>query len=85
MVIFRLNVVSEMANMICGSACSLMNKKNKVLDLRVAPSTSINGESIDISKTELQNTYTADITTQFGSLSINFSFKRGDSKWMSII
>lgn len=80
-----LNVVSEMANMISGSACSLMNKKNKVFGLRVAPPTTINGESINISKTELENTYTADITTQFGILSMNVGFKRGDSKWMSII
>lgn len=80
-----LNVTSELSNMIAGSACSLINKKNSVYGLRVAPPTTINGESINISKTELENTYTADITTKYGILSMNIGFKRGASKWTSII
>lgn len=80
-----LNVMSEIANMFAGNACSMINKKNKLLGLRVAPPTTFHGESINISKAELENTYSAHVKTQFGDLFINIGFKRGDGEWMSII
>jgi DNA-binding NarL/FixJ family response regulator len=80
-----LNVMSEIANMFAGNACSMINKKNKLLGLRVAPPTTFHGESINISKADLENTYSAHIKTQFGDLSINIGFKRGEGEWMSII
>ena len=80
-----LNVMSEIANMFAGNACSMINKKNKLFGLRVAPPTTFHGESINISKAELENTYSANVKTQFGDLSINIGFKRGDGEWMSII
>lgn len=80
-----LNVMSEIANMFAGNACSMINKKNKIFGLRVAPPTTFHGESINISKAELENTYSAHVETQFGDLSINIGFKRGDGEWMSII
>lgn len=80
-----LNVMSEIANMFAGNACSMINKKNKLFGLRVAPPTTFHGESINISKAELENTYFANVKSQFGDLSINIGFKRGDGEWMSII
>ncbi|MBW6409094.1 response regulator [Clostridium weizhouense] len=80
-----LNVVAEMANMFGGNACSMINKRNKIFGLRVAPPTTFHGESINISKAEIENNYSANVETQFGNLSINVGFKRGESEWISII
>lgn len=80
-----LNVISEIANMFAGNACSMINKKNKVFGLRVAPPTTLHGESISISKAELDNNYSANVRTKFGDLSINIGFKRGEGEWLSII
>lgn len=79
------NVVSEIANMFVGNACSMINKKDKVFGLRVAPPTTFHGESINISKAELEDNYNAVIESEFGNLSINVGIKRGDGEWMSII
>ncbi|MDO5518134.1 MAG: response regulator [Clostridium sp.] len=80
-----LNAMSEVANMYAGNACSMINKKNKVFGLRIAPPTTIHGESINISKAELEINYTARINSKFGEFDINIGFKRGESEWMSSI
>lgn len=80
-----LNVVSEVANMLTGNGCSIINKKNKVFGLRVAPPTTIHGESINISKAELECNFSADIKSEFGDISLNLGFRRGESEWMSDI
>lgn len=80
-----LNVVSEVANMLAGNGCSIINKKNKVFGLRVAPPTTIHGDSISISKAELECNFSADIKSEFGDISLNLGFKRGESEWMSDI
>ena len=80
-----LNVMSELSNMTAGNACSMINKKNKVFGLRVAPPTTFHGESISISKAVLEAVYSADAKTQFGDLSISIGFGRGEGEWMSII
>lgn len=80
-----LNVMSELSNMSAGNACSMMNKKNKIFGLRVAPPTTFHGESINISKAELEAVYSANAKTQFGDLSISIGFGRGEGEWMSII
>lgn len=80
-----LNVVSEVANMLAGNGCSIINKKNKVFGLRVAPPTTIHGESINISKAELECNFSADIKGEFGDISLNLGFRRGESEWMSDI
>lgn len=79
------NVMAEMVNMFAGNACSMINKKNKILGLRVAPPTTFHGDSINISKAELENNYFVNFDTAFGKLSINIGFKRGDSEWLLII
>jgi DNA-binding NarL/FixJ family response regulator len=80
-----LNVMSEISNMIAGNACSMINKKNKIFGLRVAPPTTFHGESISISKAELEAIYSANAKTQFGDLSISIGFGRGEGEWMSVI
>ena len=80
-----LNVMAEIANMIAGNACSMINKKNKIFGLRVAPPTTFHGESISISKAELDAIYSVNTKTQFGDLSISIGFGRGEGEWMSII
>ena len=80
-----LNVMAEIANMIAGNACSMINKKNKIFGLRVAPPTTFHGESISISKAELEAIYSVNAKTQFGDLSISIGFGRGEGEWMSII
>lgn len=79
------NVISEVANMFAGNGCSILNKKNKIFGLRVAPPTTIHGESINISKAELECNFSAEIKSQFGDISLNIGFKRGESEWMSNI
>lgn len=79
------NVMSEIANMFVGNACSMINKKNKIFGLRVAPPTTFHGESINISKADLEDNYHANVKSEFGSLSINIGIKRGEGEWMSII
>ena len=79
------NVMSEISNMATGNACSMINKKNKIFGLRVAPPTTFHGESISISKAELEAVYSACAKSQFGDLSISIGFGRGEGEWMSII
>lgn len=80
-----LTVMSEISNMLGGNACSMINKKNKVFGLRVAPPTTFHGESISISNAEIESTYCAKVKTQFGEISLNVGFRRGEETWMSII
>jgi CheY-specific phosphatase CheX len=80
-----LNVMAELSNMAAGNACSMINKKNKIFGLRVAPPTTFHGESISISKAELEAIYSAVAKTQFGDLSMSIGFGRGEGEWMSII
>jgi DNA-binding NarL/FixJ family response regulator len=80
-----LNIMSEITNMFAGNACSMINKKNKIFGLRVAPPTIFHGESINISKADLDVNYHANVKTEYGNLTISIGFCRGDGEWMSII
>jgi DNA-binding NarL/FixJ family response regulator len=73
-------VLGEFANIISGNACSMLNKKNKALGLRVAPPSILHGESVLISAPGL-NTTTAIAETGFGDLMLNVGFQRGEEKW----
>lgn len=80
-----LNIMGEVSNMAAGNACSMINKKNKIFGLRVAPPTIFHGESISISKAELESNFSAKAKTEFGEIAINIGFKRGEDEWMSNI
>jgi len=71
----------EFTNIVSGNACSVLNKKNKALGLRVAPPTILRGDGVLITAPDF-NTNTAVAETNFGKLILNIGFKRGDEKWM---
>lgn len=73
-------VLGELTNIISGNACSLLNKKNKALGLRVAPPSILHGDSVLISAPSL-NTTTVIADTDFGELMLNVGFQRGEEKW----
>ena len=72
------NVMGEISNIIAGNACSLMNKSNKLFGLRVAPPTIVYGESIKISKSDLDTVSSAKAATTFGEVYMNIGFNRGE-------
>ncbi|WMJ87011.1 response regulator [Anaerocolumna sp. MB42-C2] len=74
-------VMGEFANIIAGNACSILNKKNKALGLRVAPPSILHGESVCISVPDF-NTKTAVSESKYGEILLNVGFKRGEDKWM---
>lgn len=80
-----LSIVGELANIASGNACSSINRKNILYGLRVAPPTIFHGESIGISKTDLETTASALVTTEFGDMYLSIGFKRGEDEWMSSI
>lgn len=73
-------VLGEFTNIVSGNACSLLNRKNKALGLRVAPPTVLQGDSVLISAPDF-NTSNVIADTVYGELSLNVGFQRGDEKW----
>ncbi|MEI6100897.1 MAG: response regulator [Eubacteriales bacterium] len=73
--------IGELSNIVSGSACSLLNRKNKTLGLRVAPPSLLHGESVLISAPSFDTT-TAIAETIYGELLLNAGFQRGEEKWM---
>lgn len=72
------NIMSEIANIISGNACSILNKSNKLLGLRVAPPTIVYGESIKISKSDIGTVSSVEADTDFGEVYMNVGFNRGE-------
>lgn len=79
------NVIGEISNIIAGNACSAVNKKNKLFGLRVAPPTIFHGNSLNISKPDLESVTAAIAITDFGDVYMSIGFQRGSSEWMSNI
>lgn len=80
-----LNVVSEVSNMFAGNTCSMINKKNKIFGLRVAPPTAFHGESVNISEVDIENNFIGTAQTDFGDMTVNIGFNRGENEWMSVL
>ena len=76
-----LAVIGELANIISGNSCSILNRKNKAYGLRVAPPTIMHGEQVHISAPSYK-TFSALAETDFGDIMINVGFQRGDDHWM---
>lgn len=72
--------MAEFANIISGNACSVLNRKDKALGLRVAPPSILYGDSVYISAPNFKTT-TAIAQTNFGELLLNVGFSRGEEKW----
>lgn len=76
-----LAMIGELANIISGNACSLLNRKNKVFGFRVAPPTIFHGSSLNISRTIIDaKSITAQ--TMFGEMYLSVGFKRGANEWI---
>lgn len=73
--------LGEFTNIISGNACSILNRKNKALGLRVAPPSILRGENVIISAPNFGTT-SAIAETNFGELLLNVGFKKGEEKWM---
>jgi CheY-specific phosphatase CheX/AmiR/NasT family two-component response regulator len=80
-----LAMMGEFSNIAAGNACSTLNRKNKIFGLRVAPPTIFHGESLNISKIDLEITSSVTAVTAFGDIYISIGFRRGDDEWMSNI
>ncbi len=72
-----LNVIGEFANIVAGNACSMLNRKNKVFGLRIAPPSIFYGKSLNISQS-LLDSLSVESNTKFGQVYINIGFKRGE-------
>lgn len=77
----KIAAIAEFANIISGNACSVLNRKDKSLGLRVAPPSIMHGDNIHISAPNFKTT-TAIAGTDFGDLLLNAGFMRGEEKWM---
>lgn len=73
--------LGEFTNIVAGNACSILNRKNKALGLRVAPPSILTGENVLISAPDFATT-TAIAETNFGELLLNVGFKEGEDRWM---
>lgn len=73
--------LSELANIIAGNACSLMNGMNRSLGLRVSPPTVIRGEDVTISIGDMMSRSFL-VDTSLGKIFMNIGFQKGAGTWM---
>lgn len=74
-------VIGELANIVSGNACSVLNRTNKAFGLRVAPPTIMYGDSVCITAPGFQTTSVL-AETAYGDIMLNVGFQRGDEHWM---
>lgn len=73
--------LGEFTNIVAGNACSILNRKNKALGLRVAPPSILSGRNVMISAPDF-NTITVKAETAYGEMLLNVGFKEREDKWM---
>ncbi len=73
--------LGEFANIIAGNACSILNRKNKALGLRLAPPSILSGDSVLISAPTFCTT-SALADSDFGLLHMNVGFEKGAEEWI---
>lgn len=71
----------EFTNIVTGNACSILNHKNKIFGLRIAPPTIFHGSSLNICKT-LSETVSVVATIDSGEIYLNVGFKVGEGQWI---
>ena len=76
-----ISALGEFTNIISGNACSVLNRKNKALGLRVAPPSILRGDCVVVSPPNFGTT-TALAETDFGEIFLNVGFKRSEERWM---
>jgi len=76
-----LAMVAELANIIAGIACSMLNKKDKAFALRVSPPSLFHGNTAEIisPSVKIQRSLAE---TDFGSIFLGVGFKKGSKLWM---
>ncbi|AFV02933.1 Chemotaxis regulator - transmits chemoreceptor signals to flagelllar motor components CheY [Dehalobacter sp. DCA] len=76
-----LAMVAELANIIAGVACSMLNKSDKTYSLSVSPPSLFYGTGTEIMSPNLKmDAVTAE--TNFGNIFLGVGFKKGSSIWM---
>lgn len=73
--------LGEFTNIVAGNACSILNRKNQALGLRVAPPSVLSGEEVIISAPDFETT-TVIAETDFGEFLLNAGFTKGEDEWM---
>lgn len=76
-----LAMVAELANIIGGIACSMLNKKEKALGLRVSPPSIFHGNSAELvsPSVKIQKSLAE---TEYGEIFLGVGFKKGSTLWM---
>jgi len=76
-----LAMVAELANIIAGIACSMLNKKDKAFALRVSPPSLFHDNTAEIvsPSVKIQKSIAE---TDFGSIFLGVGFKKGAKLWM---
>lgn len=69
--------LGELTNIIAGNACSILNRRNKALGLRLAPPSILLGDSVVIAAPTFKTT-SAIAESNFGELLLNVGFKKGE-------
>ncbi len=69
--------LGEFANIVCGNACSMLNRQNIALGLRIAPPSIFYGDKISISAPDF-STFGVLAQTAFGDILLNIGFKKGE-------
>lgn len=76
-----LAMVSELANIIGGRACSMLNMKEKALGLRVSPPSMFHGNSAELVSPSVKIEH-AIAKTDYGEIFLGVGFKKGSTLWM---
>ena len=76
-----LAMVSELANIVAGIACSMLNKKDKAFALRVSPPSLFHGNTAEIVSPSVK-IHKSIAETDFGSIFLGVGFKKGSVLWM---
>lgn len=76
-----LAMVAELANIIGGIACSMLNKHEKALGLRVSPPSLFHGNSAELvsPSVKIQKSLAK---TDYGEVFLGIGFKKGSTLWM---
>ncbi|WP_019879844.1 response regulator [Succinispira mobilis] len=74
-------MAAEFANVVGGIACSMINKKDKNLSLRVAPPSVFYGATTEIVSPNICVRMIS-AQTDFGDIDISIGFKKGNVLWM---
>ncbi len=76
-----LAMVAELANIIAGIACSMLNKKDKAFALRVSPPSIFHGNMAEIVSPSVKIQHSI-AETDLGSIYLGVGFKKGSTLWM---